>query len=322
VRLHRELLALIGVAGEPSILVLRALGLGDLLTAVPALRALRRGFPDRVLILAAPSWLAPLLPLTGAIDSLHQVSDMSELGRLDPPPTLAVNLHGRGPQSIAAVLRTGAPDALSHRHPDFPALPGPAWQPELHEVRRWCRLVASAGLKTDPDDLRLAVPAADPPARGAVVLHPGASAPSRRWPVQRFAAVARQLAGGGRRVVVTGSHAERTLCAELVQRAELPRTADLSGRLDLGELAALLAAASLVVCGDTGVAHLASAYATASVLLFGPTAPDRWGPPETGPHTVLWRGSVGDPHARTVDPGLDSLGVEEVLAAVHLRLPL
>ena len=303
-----------------SILVLRALGLGDLLTAVPALRALRRGHPGQTITLAAPAWLAPLLPLTGAVDRLHPVTGMAELGPLDPAPTLAVNLHGRGPQSIAAVLRTGARDLLTHRHPDVADVTGPRWRPDLHEVQRWCRLVSSAGLAADPADLRLAGPSDSPPIEGAVVIHPGASAVSRRWPVDRFAAVARELADRSRTVVVTGSEGEAEQCREVVRRAGLPADADLSGRLDLAGLAALVAAAALVICGDTGLAHLASAYGTASVLLFGPTSPQQWGPPSAGPHTVLWRGSVGDPHATTLDPGLRAITVVDVLAAADARL--
>jgi ADP-heptose:LPS heptosyltransferase len=84
-----------------------------------------------------------------------------------------------------------------------------------------------------------------------------------------------------------------------------------------------VARAGLVLCGDTGVAHLATAYATRSVLLFGPTPPDRWGPvidPEL--HTVLWHGnerrsSVGDPHAASIDPLLADISVDEVLAAAR-----
>ncbi|HYI59381.1 MAG TPA: glycosyltransferase family 9 protein [Microlunatus sp.] len=303
-----------------SVLVLRALGLGDLLTAVPALRALRRGFPDSDITLGAPAWLAPLLPLTGAVDQLLPLADMDELGPLRPAPDLAINLHGRGPQSIAALRRTGAERIISHRHPDHPDVTGPEWTDDLHEVRRWCRLAEAVGLEADPADLRLAPPTTDALVPGAVVVHPGASSGSRRWPWRRFATVAAVLAGRGHSVVVTGTTAEAALCQDLVRVAELPAERDLAGRLDLDQLAALAAAAELVLCGDTGVAHLASAYGIPSVLLFGPTSPTRWGPPPDGPHTVLWSGSVGDPHAAVLDPGLDTITVDDVLTAVDQRL--
>jgi ADP-heptose:LPS heptosyltransferase len=81
-----------------------------------------------------------------------------------------------------------------------------------------------------------------------------------------------------------------------------------------------VAAARLVVSGDTGIAHLASAYRTPSVILFGPTSPERWGPPATNPATVIWRGVTGDPHGRRVNPALLAIGSDEVLKAAEARL--
>jgi ADP-heptose:LPS heptosyltransferase len=82
------------------------------------------------------------------------------------------------------------------------------------------------------------------------------------------------------------------------------------------ELAALVADARLVVSGDTGIAHLATAFVTPSVVLFGPTPPFTWGPPGSGPHVALWAGRLGDPHGQTIDPGLLAITVDDVLAAV------
>jgi ADP-heptose:LPS heptosyltransferase len=90
----------------------------------------------------------------------------------------------------------------------------------------------------------------------------------------------------------------------------------LAGRTDLAQLAAQVASARLLVSGDTGIAHLASACGTPSVLLFGPTAPSRWGPPEDGPHRVLWHGDgSGDPWGEEPDPALLAISSEEVAEA-------
>jgi ADP-heptose:LPS heptosyltransferase len=82
----------------------------------------------------------------------------------------------------------------------------------------------------------------------------------------------------------------------------------------------LVAAASLVVAGDTGVAHVASAFGTPSVVLFGPVSPARWGPPARARHRVLWPapdpGYRGDPHGDEPDPVLLRIEVGDVLAAV------
>jgi len=80
----------------------------------------------------------------------------------------------------------------------------------------------------------------------------------------------------------------------------------------------VVAAARVVVVGDTGVAHVATAVRTPSVVLFGPEPPSRWGPPEDRPwHVALWAGRRGDPHGVQPDAGLLELGVLDVLLAVR-----
>ncbi|MCW3065414.1 MAG: glycosyl transferase, family 9, partial [Solirubrobacterales bacterium] len=136
-----------------------------------------------------------------------------------------------------------------------------------------------------------------------------------RWPADRWAAVARAERARGRTVVVTGGAGESRLVAEVVLRAGLRRRANLAGRTDLLGLAALVAMSGRVVCGDTGVAHLATALRTPSVVLFGPVGPDAWGPPRERPwHVALWAGQHGDPHGDVPDPGLLALAVGDVSA--------
>ncbi len=176
----------------------------------------------------------------------------------------------------------------------------------------------------DPDDLLLPPADRDPAVEGAVVLHPGAAYAARRWPAERFAAVARALHRQGRRVVVTGSPAERPL-AQRVARG-LPPGSVLAGALDLPGMVALLQSAALVVVGDTGVGHLATACGAPAVHLFGPEPPARWAPlvhPER--HLVLWHGREGvdvggGGRADRVDPLMERIGADEVLAAAEALL--
>jgi ADP-heptose:LPS heptosyltransferase/uncharacterized protein YjbJ (UPF0337 family) len=289
----------------------RALGLGDFLTGVPALRALRRAYPGDRLVLAAPRALEPLAALSGAVDA---VADTPPLG---PPPrgaAVAVNLHGRGPESHR-VLQAASPGRLIAFANAAAGHDGPEWRSGEHEPARWCRLLRESGIPADPDDLDLPPPPVASPAPGATVIHPGAASPARRWPPDRWAAVARAEAAAGRDVVLTGGPDERKLADAVA--AGLPRTTVLAGRTDLLTLAALVAGAGRVVCGDTGVAHLATAYRVPSVVLFGPTPPQEWGPPRGRPwHRALWAGRRGDPHASTPDPGLLAITVDDVLAAL------
>jgi ADP-heptose:LPS heptosyltransferase len=317
--------ALIDPADRPRLLVLRALGLGDLLTAVPALRALRRAFPDHETVLATPHSLAPLVELADVadrvLDTAGVASPPTAVAWSEPPPDVAVNLHGRGPQShrLLDSLRPGRLVAFAC---DETGHAGPRWHDDEHEARRWCRLVSHAtGLPADPLDLRLAPPEVPRPVPEAAVVHPGAAYPSRRWPVDRFAAVARALAERGLPVVVTGGSGEVALAEEVRRLAAPAPVTVLAGRTGLLDLAALVRQARLVVCGDTGVAHVATAYGTPSILLFGPTPPSRWGPVTDGPHVVLrgrsGRGWVGDPWTDRVDPALLEISVADVVAALE-----
>lgn len=271
---------------RPRVLVLRALGLGDLLAGVPALRALRRAYPGHELVLATPADLAPVAAATGAVD---RVLPAAEPGRavprtLDwtgPPPDVAVDLHGNGPPSHRLLARLHPARLIAFAHPETPEVDGPPWYAEEHERERWCRLLRAYGIPADPADLRLPPPDAPSPAPGAVVLHPGAGAPSRRWPVDRYAAVAEALSARGHRVVVTGGADEADLVARLAKLADLPDTDVFGGGLPHDRLSALVTDAHAVVSGDTGIAHLAVAHATPSVTLFGPVPPSRWGPRPT-----------------------------------------
>ncbi len=295
-----------------TVLALRALGIGDLATAVPALRGLRAGFPSRRLVLAAPPWLAPLAELTGAVDRLVPLSGLDGHPDALPSPAIAVNLHGRGPQSHRLLARLHPEQLIAFRCPEAGCPDGPEWTDDEHEVARWCRLLDWYGIAAYPGDLDLHVPAVPPPVRDAAIVHPGGSCPARRWSEGRFAKVARHLHEAGEHVLVTGSPSEARLARRVAAMAHLHPERVLAGDTDVGTLAALVASARLVVSGDTGVAHLATAYGTPSVVLFGPVPPRLWAPPaDRRQHRVLWHGAHG----------LPSISVAEVLTALG-GLPL
>jgi ADP-heptose:LPS heptosyltransferase len=299
-------------SGTGPVLVLRALGLGDALTGVAPLRGVRRRWPHRRLVLAAPAPLAALLQRFGVVDDVVATTGLEPIDALDADH-VAVNLHGRGPQSHRVLLATRPQRLVAFCCPAAGFDRGPAWRRDEPEVTRWCRLVNEAGGSCGPEDLRLPAPA---PPGDLVVVHPGAASAARRWPAERWSEVVARLARGGARVVVTGATGESQLCAQVAG----DRAQDLSGTLSLDRLAELVGSARLVLCGDTGIAHLATAFATPSVLLFGPTPPQWWGPAiDAHLHPVLWHGDPaaepGDPHASVVSPTLEQIGVEEVIAA-------
>jgi hypothetical protein len=306
-----------------SVVILRALGLGDFLTALPALRALADAFAEHRRLLAMPAALAPLARLSGVV---HEVVDAAPLAPLPRDVTgarVAVNLHGRGPESHRVLLAMRPKRLIAFHHPAIAETArSPRWHADEHDVARWCRLLTEHGIAADPTRLDLVAPGFAPFAvprvvSGATILHPGAASAARRWPAERWAAVARAESAAGRRVIITGGAAEVELAASIARAAGLDRDAVHAG-VDVWALAGLVHAAARVVCGDTGVAHLATALRTRSVVLFGPCSPAQWGPPPERPwHRVLWKGRTGDPHASTLDAGLAAITVDEVLRALE-----
>jgi ADP-heptose:LPS heptosyltransferase len=345
-----------GAEATGRVLALRALGLGDFLTGIPALRALRRAFPDHELVLAAPASLAPLVLRSRVADRIIDVGELEPVPWPNLPPDLAVDLHGKGAASHRLLSALHPRRLIAFADPEGGYDDGPRWYAQEHEVARWCRLLREEGIPADPDDLDLdpdggdrlegrasaGVRAGDLPGSGAgdgmraanlpgsgagdglgpILIHPGAAAPSRRWGVERFAKVAAALAADGHPVVVSAGPQEQELAAEVAERAGLEADVVVSG-LGFDAVADLVAGARLVVCGDTGIAHMATAVRTPSVVLFGPVPPSEWGPPPRPEHIALWHGTPGyrgDPHGLVIDPALRGIEADEVLDAARLLL--
>jgi ADP-heptose:LPS heptosyltransferase len=314
------------VDDRPVALVLRALYLGDMVTGLPALRMLRTALPGHRIVLAAPATAGGLALMAGVVDELTPALELAELTTAPRGAEVAIDLHGNGPPSRALLERTGAQRIIAYYGGDH------EWDADEHEVARWCRLVGEA-FALDPPWPRLGgslpLPAPLPVHAsngadgtdgmngtwsGVTVIHPGAKARSRQWPPARYAELARRLAAAGHRVVLTGGPGEEQLAQDIAGEVGVPALTALS----LRQLLALIAHAGLVFCGDTGIAHVASVYATPSVVLFGPVPPSAWGPPPDGPHRALWPaepGYRGDPHGTEPDPVLLRISVADVVAA-------
>ena len=248
-----------------------------------------------------PRALAPLAALTGAVD---EVADTAPLGRCRrcAAPTSRSTSTAAGPQSHAvlraprprrliafgdaggaASWRAGrargralVPAARGVRHPRRPA------RPALARRRR-------AGARRAPGATR------DPPRRG----ERGAPLAGRALGRRR----ARTSAPAGRRVVVTGGRGERDARRESRAPPAAGERVLAGAHRPRSTLAAVVAAAGRVVCGDTGVAHLATAFGTPSVVLFGPTPPGEWGPPPTGPAPRAVGRAARRPARRRARPG-------------------
>ncbi len=155
---------------------------------------------------------------------------------------------------------TGPADLLGFATDGYP---GPTWVRHEHEVARWCRLVAAWGADCGPEDLRLRPRGRSPAAGG------GAPGGGVRVPPLARAAVGRRRPGVGRGRLRGGRHRHRRRSRPRPAPRGRRRGRPLRCASSLEDLADLVAGARLVLSGDTGTAHLATAYAVPSVVLFG-----------------------------------------------------
>jgi ADP-heptose:LPS heptosyltransferase len=323
---------------RPVLLVLRHHGLGDLITVQPALRGLRRRFPDHHIVVTCPSWLKPLAeafgtadefvsevvasfaPHAGAVDpSRHQDVDAALLANVRtavPEADVLVSLRTPGPELVAMVQALQPALLVSYR---YASLPATYRYPDLdffdHILERWRRLLSCVDVDL-ADDI-YADPARWAARHGHTVVHIGAGSPARCWPLDRWADVVRRLEAKGHRIVLTGSKEEAPSVTQVCCAANLPSSCDRGGMTDVMELARLVAGARLVVGVDSGVSHLATAFRRPALTLFGPVPPAWWGPPAGNPqHRALWTGRTGDNYAAQPDPGLLEISVGAVLDAI------
>jgi ADP-heptose:LPS heptosyltransferase len=299
------------------VVVLRALQLGDMLCAVPALRAFRSAWPDTEIVLIGLPWARvfverfdrylngfrdfpgyPGLPeREPAIGEIPAFLTAMQAEHFD----LAVQLHGSGPIVNPLVVLLGAARAAGF-YPAVEPCPDPEtfcpWPDRGLEIRRLLALPEFLGLPAEGEHLEFPVGEADrmalrtiagtelPRPGRYVCIHPGASVRERRWPAEHFAGVAARMAGHELGIVLTGTAGEAGL-TRAVAVASRASCLDLAGRTDLGTLAALLEGARLLVCNDTGVSHLAAALGVPSVVISTGDNPERWAPIDRTRHRVL-----------------------------------
>ena len=297
--------------------VFRALQLGDMLCATPALRALRGGLPSAEITLIGLPWAGQLVDrLPAYLDGFlefpgwpglpEQAYDTGAVPRFLQAVQargfdLAIQLHGNGTLTNTVVALLGATRTAAFCSPGA-FVPEPAlsvrYPDEGPEICRALHLIEHLGYPSRGVGLEFPVRTADRaaldrlrskrglPLEDYVCIHPGARDPARRWSSQAFASVGDALAAQGLSVILTGTAAE-IATINAVARDMRRGCLSLGGLTDLGMLAALLEGARLLVCSDTGVSHLAAALGTLSLVVFLSSDPRRWAPLDANRHRAL-----------------------------------
>lgn len=331
---------------RPHVLAVRLDNDGDVLLMGPAVRALAAG-ARFVTLLCGPRGraAADLLPGVDAvvefrapwIDPEPEPVDKTAVDRLlealrscQVDEAVVFTSFHQSPLPTALVLRLAGIPRIAAISVDYPGslLDVRHHVPDdVHEVERALSLAEAAGFPLpDADSRRLELrplPAQET-VEPYVVVHPGASVPARAWARERHRELVARLADDGRRVLVTGSGAERRLTAEVAGTEGI----DLGGRTTLADLAVVLSGAAAVVTGNTGPAHLAAAVGTPVVSLYAPTVPaSRWRPWGV-PHVLLGDQTITCAGCRAREcpvaghPCLGCVSVQEVVDALESLAPL
>jgi len=336
------------------VLIVRLGALGDVVHAIPVAAALRRAWPQ-----ARIDWLVSakhrdILDLVPVIDRRLVVNDRGDAAggtslvaavrelrraRYD----VAIDLQGLIKSALLARL-SGAPRVLgfsaSYAREGLARLfytdvfdPGRGGLYDPRETRHVVELNLGVLALVGITSARAEFPIEAPPSAAArtiveqtggryALLNPGAAWPNKRWPPDRLAAVARELRDRhGLTSVVLWGPGEEALADAVV--AEARGAAVLSPKTTIADLVALARGAALMVSGDTGPTHIATAVGTPIVGLYGPTRPARNGPLSPLDITVS-RDSVCECHhlrrCRAARMCLLDIGADEVIAAVERRL--
>jgi heptosyltransferase-2 len=274
--------------------------LGDALLSLPVLSALKARFPEAQLHFFVRDGLQGLFAdqpeLARVYGFAKRGRDKSLLSSIRFGQKLGkqgfdlwISAHTSLRSAIVAYL-AGSPRRIGYDSPWFNRLAYTDAVPrrfaELAEIERLFELVRPLGIAPPIPEPRLTLPKAaqeaaaglwkrhDLAGRTVLGLHPGSTWPTKRWPAERFGAVARFAARSGARVLVFGGQAERRLAAEVVAAAGGEQgglVLDLAGQMSLPELAAVIGRLSVFLCNDSGPMHLAWIQGVPLVALFGPT---------------------------------------------------
>ena len=305
--------------GIDSVVVFRALQLGDMLCAVPALRALRAALPHARITLVGLPWAEQFAArFSNYIDDFLVFPGHPGLGEQPLQQSLlpsfyntlqsrqyslALQLHGSGEISngivrdFGARLAAGYAAAALPEEEDFLYLPYPDAGPEPLRLLDFVTQLGARDLgpqlefplnRQDWQELQASGLAEGLHAGEYICIHPGARFRDKCWPAERFAHLADQLAlEFGLGVVLTGSAKETDLTATVASHMKTP-VIDAAGPISIGAMAALMSRARLLICNDTGVSHIAAGLKLKSVVIFSKADIRRWAPLDHSLHRCVW----------------------------------
>jgi ADP-heptose:LPS heptosyltransferase len=296
------------------VLVVRLRSIGDTVLATPSLIALKRFLPDAQIDILLEDWVAPLLDGFESVDSVLSVGK----GSMDRLKTawlirrnkydVVFNLHG-GTTGTFFTFASGARHRVGGREYQYNFLynhllssASDFWQQTAtHSAEQQLAMLGFVGVPVEErpksrlaiTDLalnsvneRLAKSAIRNPHSAFALFHPAAAFATKTWAVENFARTAEFLAGKGIQTIAIAARNETSILERLVAESNVPVT--IFDDLSLPEITALASKARLFVGNDSGIAHIAAAVNTPSVVIFGSSNRNHWRPWTDAPNEIVF----------------------------------
>lgn len=296
------------------VLVVKLRSIGDTVLSTPSLIALRRFLPNAKIDILLEDWVAPLLEGHDAVDNVISVGKSSvERGRIAwklrrQRYDVAVNLHG-GTTATFFTRASGAGHRVGYSYYQYSFLYNHLlssaidfWQQEkAHSAEQQLALLGSVGVPVEDRpksslnvtdkasrsvEVKLSESAIRNPQSSFALMHPGTAFFTKQWPVENFARTAEYLAEKGLHAVAIASKPESETLKQLIAASKVPVTA--FDDLTLPDITALASKARIFVGNDSGIAHIAAAVNTPSVVIFGSSNRDHWRPWTDAPNEIVY----------------------------------
>ena len=290
------------------VLVVRLRSIGDTVLSTPSLIALRRFLPDARIDVLLEDWVAPLLDEFDAVDNVIRLgkdtSDRLKTARRvrRNKYDLVLNLHG-GTTSTMLTRATGARHRVGYSNYQYSFLynhllssSADFWKREkTHSAEQQLALLGFVGVPVD-DRPRSRLPVSEEARpslerkhslrRPYALIHPSSIFLTKQWPAEEFARVVEYLSRKGLSSIAVASPSEGSVLRDLSTASHSPIvTAD---DLTLPEITALASEAALFVGNDSGIAHIAAAVKTPTVVIFGSSNRDHWRPWTDAPSEIVF----------------------------------
>ncbi|MGY8686611.1 MAG: LpxL/LpxP family acyltransferase, partial [Verrucomicrobiales bacterium] len=276
--------------------------LGDVVMALPLIRAVREGRPDAELTLFAQASMRPLLEHVGVADRIVDLpgKDVSALSYF----WTFVRMRGSHPDSVLCLTNSfrgdfeaflcGCPQRMGMLRPGKrrPLLTN-AWEvpptvdeTQCHQLEVWEQMLRSFGLRVPLGKASLGERGEG--GKGIGLICGTENMPEKRWPIEHWRVlIKRLLANSDQSILLYGTKRDREITIQVAKGFDPERVKNLAGETNLADYLDHLQACHSVICNDTGGMHLANMLGVPVYAIFGPTNPIRTGPVFDAPVHVL-----------------------------------